>query len=174
MDKKEQASYAKTRSNKLQTQRKMVYKTGSRNNIPIYWSAVSFSETTRQRDFCFARLQDNESTRQRVGGSRWGYVGQRTTDNGQRRAVAGCCLGPWTTDNRQLVGRQLLVVLQTRSLRSESEASQSSQSTKRNQPFSKIFRNEDGKSFLKSFLYVLNSSSSDFRFKETVCLMPSL
>ena len=31
--------------------------------------------TTRQRDFCFARLQDNESTRQRVGGSRWSFAG---------------------------------------------------------------------------------------------------
>ena len=75
MDKKEQASYAKTRSNKLQTQRKMVYKTGSRNNIPIYWSTVSFSETTSPRDFCFARLQVNKTTRQRVGGSRWSFAG---------------------------------------------------------------------------------------------------
>ena len=145
MDKKEQASYAKTRSNKLQTQRKMVYKTGSRNNIPIYWSAVSFSETTSPRDY---------KTTSRAKPVVVQDHGQRTT--------------------RQLAGRQLLVVLQTRSLRSESEASQSSQSTKRNQPFSKIFRNDEGKSFLKSFLYVLSSSSSNFRFKETACLMPSL
>ena len=65
MDKKEQASYAKTRSNKLQTQRKMVYKTGSRNNISIYWSAVSFFDN-RRATRCYA---DN---------------GQQTTDNGQR------------------------------------------------------------------------------------------
>ena len=69
MDKKEQASYEKTRSNKLQTQRKMVYKTGSRNNIPIYWSAVSFL-TTVGATRCYA---DN---------------GQQTTS----RAAATCSL----------------------------------------------------------------------------------
>ena len=81
MDKKEQASYAKTRSNKLQTQRKMVYKTGSRNNIPIYWSAVSFSETTSQRDYKTTSQRDNEWA---VAGGATSDNGQQTTDNGGR------------------------------------------------------------------------------------------
>lgn len=80
MDKKEQASYAKTRSNKLQTQRKMVYKTGSRNNIPTYWSAVSFFDN-RRATRCYA---DNGQQTTVGGGASQELWNYGTTDRASR------------------------------------------------------------------------------------------
>ena len=76
-------------------------------------------KTTSQRDFCFARLQVNKTTRQRVGRQpvelRRGYVGQRTTDNGLRRAVAGGASQELrnygTTDRASRLGTQSSVTL---------------------------------------------------------------
>ena len=58
----------------------MVYKTGSRNNIPIYRSAIIFSETTSQRD-----------------------NGQRTTDNRQRTTDNGQLVGQQPTHEARLI-----------------------------------------------------------------------
>ena len=86
MDKKEQASYAKTRSNKLQTQRKMVYKTGSRNNIPIYRSAIIFFDN-RRATRCYADNRQQTTD-----------YGQQTTDNRLRSGYRSA-QSSWLTAN---------------------------------------------------------------------------